>query len=244
MTKWMLIALIIFGFPASFYAGVYSQQNDQNIEKATLNKKGFIPAEDKLDEKHMAIKEVSTSQHKSQPIVRTNLQNTKVKQLEQEITLLKEKIALLQSEPPIEPYESTDKTELTSPSNNFVGELTDQMPESYAKIVSSMGSKYVNAVKEMHAEETDYDWGVNMEQQIADFITMHEQAASVTIDSIMCKSSGCEIRVMEQQDNAYNLIKNDLEDQAWWQFSFTITLISKVDELGTHSYTLARKEKI
>lgn len=251
-----LAVLAVLGFPLSFYAGTHYQKGQQQQELLELSNNSHRPQSGALTTS--ATIDIESENHFSSLDAKSNQDEIvklreSIKGLEAQLAAFKQEAeekepqslaSHVQSDMYDSDEEGNDQVEEEG-STRAHGEvpLTDLMSETYATVVSSLGEKYVDVVKEMHAEEVDYDWGDNMEQQIRDYIVMHDQAPSVTIDSVMCKASGCEIRVIERQEDTYDVIKKDLENQDWWQFAFVITLNTFVTDKGTHSYTLARKEQ-
>lgn len=93
------------------------------------------------------------------------------------------------------------------------------LPEPYSGIAASVGGSLIEYLNKHTLDEIDYEWGPMMEQNITDFVYMHPQSLYVELQLVTCKTSTCEIRVVENNKRAWSLIDDDMSEQSWYKFS-------------------------
>lgn len=92
-------------------------------------------------------------------------------------------------------------------------------PKPYADIIASTGGMMINYLKQHYTDDIDFNWGVTMEQNISDFVLFHQKSLDVELQLITCKSTTCELRVLEKEKYSWNFIADDLRLQEWYEFS-------------------------
>lgn len=95
-----------------------------------------------------------------------------------------------------------------------------------------------------NAEQSD-DWDVLMRGRIEDAIYSNPYGKMLTIESLVCKSGICEVRLYETKYGAWNLVLAEMQLQTWWEFdskhsSGFSTQLNGVDVIG-HYVLIDRK---
>ncbi|MCJ8271606.1 MAG: hypothetical protein MJK04_19670 [Psychrosphaera sp.] len=84
-------------------------------------------------------------------------------------------------------------------------------------------------------------WGDKKEQQIRDFIQTHESSYAVELNTVICKSSSCEISGTITNSAQWDKIYSEMFRQPWWNFSkFGDDTIENKTNGEVYFYKLAR----
>lgn len=70
--------------------------------------------------------------------------------------------------------------------------------------------------KDFVANTQPNDWDVRMQNKITDFIFSSPYAKFLNVESLLCKSGLCEIRLFETKQGAFNMILSEMALQDWW----------------------------
>jgi hypothetical protein len=68
-------------------------------------------------------------------------------------------------------------------------------------------------------EERDFEWAIQMEQRISDFIVTHELAYTVELVTVECKSTSCQIAGYEEEAGTFGDIINKLKEEPWFELN-------------------------
>jgi len=93
------------------------------------------------------------------------------------------------------------------------------LPKPYSDIVASSGGMMIDSLKQHHKDNIDYGWAVMMEQNISDFVYLHQKSLDIELQLVNCKLTTCELRVLEKEKYSWNFIADDLRIQEWYDFS-------------------------
>ena len=116
------------------------------------------------------------------------------------------------------------------------------MPKPFSNLIAgSTGTKAKDFYK-FKEEPVDHDWGFRMEITIKDFVAMHLLSEHVTLESVICKTLTCEMRVFEQKDKSLSYILNDMKLQEWWDFTSSHSSSSTSKKYGQYFYILISKK--
>lgn len=158
-----------------------------------------------------------------------------IKALTERISYLEEKIALVDGQ-------SSDGNSAISDSSNAeltpqqiaelvaqhkqekaltADEVADYLEPPFDVFVIGKSGTIANDYRAFIKEPRETDWAYTMEQQISDFMLMHELSQQIKLDGVVCRQHSCEIRVFELQDNIVNTMLNDMRKQPWWNFRGT-----------------------
>lgn len=117
--------------------------------------------------------------------------------------------------------------------------IEEFLPEPFSSIVLDSPENIKQQFQEIHSESDDYDWALLMEQQIGDFVMLHELSAFLDNFVVKCNAGICELRGFEKQDNAWRKVMMDVEVQPWWQFQNTSSRTTNNEEYGLYFYVMA-----
>ncbi|HEY0921152.1 hypothetical protein [Rheinheimera pacifica] len=164
---------------------------------------------------------------------------------------LKSRVALLEQELALKQQYTTMGFTATNQGQGVASRYPDKLsvisleqakqyvPEAYAELLSVSKGSIVDGFNKLHTESIDYDWAQLMEQRITDYVTFHTNASTVQLQSVLCKSSLCEIRGVELEDWAWNQIWSDMQREEWWQFRVSHAANREDSGIGKIFYTLA-----
>ncbi|MFT4928749.1 MAG: hypothetical protein ACI8WB_004869 [Phenylobacterium sp.] len=117
------------------------------------------------------------------------------------------------------------------------------LPKPFSTLVGGQEGKTAESFNKFTEEPQDYDWGVMMENQIKDYIAGHQLGNYIEVNSIICKTSICEMRIFERQQETWITVLNQMSDQNWWTFVNVSSSSSSSEEFGNHAYVLASKQR-
>lgn len=106
--------------------------------------------------------------------------------------------------------------------NTTTENMNEDVDTAYEALISRAGqesSDLFDIFNEFESQQTDYEWSQNYEQKIREFISLHELSYSVAINTIVCKSSICELSVTIYEPSAWSSLIGDMWGQQWWNFS-------------------------
>jgi hypothetical protein len=104
------------------------------------------------------------------------------------------------------------------------------LPPPFDRFYRPESPSMVKKFNQFVQQPRDEHWALLMENNIRDFITMHELAGEITLDAVNCKTSGCEVRGFERQDKAWSIVYGQLKMQDWWKFTSTSSSSQSNDE--------------
>ncbi|WP_395339416.1 hypothetical protein PN836_014485 [Ningiella sp. W23] len=114
------------------------------------------------------------------------------------------------------------------------------LPEPFASVLARSTGTMVETFKELQTQEEDYDWALMMQQKISDFFITHELSDRVSVQSVICKKSICEIRGFEAQRDIASQVMSAMSAQPWWTFNSTHSSTGDDEEFGRYFYVIAR----
>ncbi len=97
-------------------------------------------------------------------------------------------------------------------------EAQQRLPKPFSNALVGRSGTFVKNYDDFHQETRDYDWALLMENNIKDFITMHEMNADVRLEAVSCKTNTCEIMGFEYKDKIWEFVFAQMRLQDWWQF--------------------------
>lgn len=70
--------------------------------------------------------------------------------------------------------------------------------------------------KDFVANTQPDDWDIRMQNKITDFIFSSPYAKFLNVESLLCKSGLCEIRLFETKQGTFSMILSEMALQDWW----------------------------
>lgn len=116
------------------------------------------------------------------------------------------------------------------------------LPEPFASLMAKQMGRAVDYLKLHQAEEVDTQWAYEVEQNVRDYFSAHENAANLKLSSVSCKTSICEIRGYELEPETVNPIINTMAMQSWWRYGSTYVYQGSSEE-GHYFYLLAKMRR-
>ena len=117
--------------------------------------------------------------------------------------------------------------------------IEEFLPDPFSSIMLDSSDDIKQQFENMNSESDDYDWANLMEQQIGDFVVLHELSAFIDAFVVKCNAGICELRGFEKQDNAWRKVMMDVEVQPWWMFSNTSSRTTNNGDYGLYFYVMA-----
>ncbi|MGJ8693028.1 MAG: hypothetical protein ACSHW0_11170 [Thalassotalea sp.] len=139
--------------------------------------------------------------------------------------------------------EQNDNNNKKQPSSISLEQVEVILQQPFASIIANSTGNLVDQFNQLNAEAVDYDWATNLEQLINDYIVTHELFGDISIQSIMCKSTTCEIRGFTQNIQSPRIIFNSIRINDWWQFNSSHLFNQSSKEFGDFFYVLASIKK-
>lgn len=99
----------------------------------------------------------------------------------------------------------------------------------------------VNGIREFQQQEKDLGWAFSTEQQIKDYFMTHDEAAGVTLISVDCKTSICQMQGYETKPESLKKIMDDLRLEPWWQLSMSTGSSGYPSEKGKFFFKILSK---
>ncbi|MDQ7049932.1 MAG: hypothetical protein Q9M92_10485 [Enterobacterales bacterium] len=235
MTKIKLTLVLIAGLLIGVIIGMRWMPRDnpqsslESFPSTAMNQTAAVVQVPMGLESHSALKQTSVDQGLT---VKTNAEthqaNQKLQQLNQQIKQLQQALAdkekalasaLAENEALMSIVAQID----TKKSEDEVVQLSQAevdkfLPSPFNQaMVGAKGSlaKYFNQYID---EEIDYNWNQEMENNINQFITLHQQSYNLELESVHCKSTTCEVRGFEKAGGAWQIVMVGMMQQDWWQF--------------------------
>lgn len=118
------------------------------------------------------------------------------------------------------------------------------LPSPFAEVVFNSLGALPGAFKDLIAQEQDYQWATLMQQHISDFHLTHQLSNQINLQSVICKTSMCEIRGFQETDKVQNVIMSEMSKQPWWQFNSTYSTSASTKEHGKYFYVLVSNKNI
>lgn len=113
----------------------------------------------------------------------------------------------------------------------------DQFITNAQKADSPLNNIYTQFTNQQKKPE----WADEKEQQIRDFIQTHESAYAIELNTVICKTSSCEISGTILNGPQWERIYNEMFRQPWWRFSkFGLDTIENETNGEVYFYRLAR----
>lgn len=148
-----------------------------------------------------------------------NWYTEKIAQLEDEVSSKSEEIESLhrdvnskKSNEELKEFSSTKFARMT------IEDAEAILPKPYSDLVASTGGIMIEILNEHLKDEVDYDWASDIEQKFNDFIYMHPLSSGMDLQSITCKTSTCELMIIEFEDFTWDRISHDMKKQDWYSF--------------------------
>ncbi|NQZ07807.1 MAG: hypothetical protein HRT35_11655 [Algicola sp.] len=90
-------------------------------------------------------------------------------------------------------------------------------------------------------QQKEPEWADKKERQLRDFIQTHQASYAVELNTVICKSSSCEISGTITNSAQWDKIVSDMYRQPWWSFSkFGLDQIENETNGEVYFYRLAR----
>ncbi len=242
MSNTRIMALCTVCFLIGFFVSSYTQIGlkegiDTTTSKQTGNTLELQNRElrDLAEENSINIQNVassSLSENLTEKISRLNeiivKKELRLADIIEEITL-KEQAALLEVENKIS---EKDKTVSKKEAEKY-------LPKPFSGVLAGNKNKhFMRDFNKLNDEPVDYDWGYRMELHIKDFVIIHQFSEYINLESVVCKTSICEIRGFEAKDKTWNYVMNDMQLQEWWEFTNTSSTNNHSEEFGQYFYVL------
>lgn len=213
----------------------YEEQETQSQTATLSTEQSLELTQIKTNNKLVQDDESQLSQEKisklKEQLVKTEQQSNYLKQQLQQLQQDNLQLQLqLQNIQTYSMQESSDSDNyLADQSSEYVGQdqpakvmskqqLNALLPPEYHQFYSKQYGSMVDKLNQFQQELRDEDWGMLMEQQIMDFIGMHEFSDQIEA-TVACRSKHCIVHGKEYQDNIWQLIYRDMTQQSWWLFT-------------------------
>lgn len=121
-----------------------------------------------------------------------------------------------------------------------VAELKGFIPDDFIDIFKN-STFLASEIREFQQQEEDLDWAFNTEQQIKDYFITHDAAAGVSLISVDCKTSVCQIQGYEKTPESLKKIMDDLQKEPWWQLIPSSSISGYPSEQGKFFFTIFSK---
>jgi hypothetical protein len=108
------------------------------------------------------------------------------------------------------------KAGLDEPTSISKEEVSKILPPPFDGVVANSSPDFIDKFKDLHEEEQDYDWAIQMESKISDFFALHENRDLVELVKVNCKKSQCEIYGHQQDSASLTKLMQDLQSQEWF----------------------------
>jgi hypothetical protein len=115
---------------------------------------------------------------------------------------------------------NTSKTADEPDAQRTIGkeEAQKRLPKPFSNVLVGRSGTFVKTFDDFHEETRDYDWALLMENNIKDFISMHEMNSDVRLEAVICKANACEMMGFEHKDKAWDYVFAQMRLQDWWKF--------------------------
>ncbi|HEX5791790.1 MAG TPA: hypothetical protein VFY01_00845 [Rheinheimera sp.] len=162
-------------------------------------------------------------------------------QLEQQLTRQTAVVEPALTQPEYAPSSATHAKTSVAMHTVSVAEAEAELPQPFAGFIAGFKGTLAERFQKLQQEQIDYDWAPVMEQQIADFISMHPLSADVQLQSVRCKSSLCEIRGFESGEHSWSQISSNMRAEDWWQFYSVHSSAKTSEQFGRFFYMTAER---
>ncbi|MFC4701193.1 hypothetical protein ACFO4O_13555 [Glaciecola siphonariae] len=98
-------------------------------------------------------------------------------------------------------------------------QINENLTAPFNTIVNSAGMAFKEQYGEFLNEEQDFDWAIQLETRISDFIKLHTLSQEIQLSSVQCRASKCEMYGFETSNKPFDTIMRDMKTQDWYQDS-------------------------
>ncbi|TRY30357.1 hypothetical protein [Aliiglaciecola sp. M165] len=95
-------------------------------------------------------------------------------------------------------------------------EIEKSLPAPFTDVIAGADLGIRKNYEEFSNQQRNEEWAIEMETNIRDFFSLHELSINVDLDSVICKSSFCEIRGFEKAPEVFPVIIRELSMQPWY----------------------------
>ncbi|MGJ8682796.1 hypothetical protein [Paraglaciecola sp.] len=208
-----IVLIIIFIFTAGFLTS--------RVFFYPTPVKHDLQSENTSDVLHNIQNELDTSKKQKEITVKDiNRYKDKIAQLENDLSQKYSKIKpLCLDQESKKSDEDLDNSNSERFASMTIKEAEAVLPKPYSDLVASTSGSMIEYLQEHIKDDVDYDWAPDMEQKIKDFIFMHPHSSEVELQSVTCKTSTCELMIVELEDFTWDRIEHDIRKQDWYKFS-------------------------
>lgn len=144
-----------------------------------------------------------------------------------------------------QPAESNSSSAVEKENIITDAEIDAIIPAPFNQQLKGIQGHFREKYKDFANAEQGDDWDVLMKGRIEDAIYSNPYGKMLTIESLVCKSGICEVRLYETKYGAWNLVHAEMQLQTWWEFgsihsSGFSTQLNGVDVIG-HYVLIDRK---
>jgi hypothetical protein len=183
------------------------QKGSTSVELGNIEKEPKLPAK----QEEITVKDV-------------NGYTDKIAQLEDELSIKSMELESLHRD---ENSKKNSEDLIESSSNKYASMTIEAaeaiLPKPYSDMVASTGGMMIELLQKHLKDEFDYNWASNMEQKFTDFIYMHPLSSGIELQSIRCKTSTCELIIVELEGFTWDRISHDMSKQDWYSFDVGAT---------------------
>ena len=119
-------------------------------------------------------------------------------------------------------------------------ELRGFIPEDVIKFFAGNDFQ-ATEIREFQQQEKDLGWAYITEQQIKDYFITHDAAAGVSLLSVKCKTTVCQMQGYETTPESLNKIMDDIKTEPWWQLIPSSSTSGYPSEQGKFFFTILSK---
>jgi len=245
MSQIKVLLLCIVFFIAGYLVSKYIPgEADAKVQPSSVSQNLAVDVES-LDQLESV--QSGTNEENCRPLLMENKEQ--VARLDNEITRLEKTVTskaieqdrALSSFAQKKELNASQANELSSSLEISKEEAESLLPKPFSIFFVGATGARAKKLKEFNAQPVDYDWGYTMETYINGFFAAHYQGVAVNLESVVCKTSACEIRGFETSQNSASIILNDMRGEEWWKFSRTSSSSRDSTEFGSFFYVLLSK---
>ncbi len=114
-------------------------------------------------------------------------------------------------------YDSSPESAAKNYPNEITAEEIDRiLPAPFSDSLKHTHGFLREKYKDFVANTQPNDWDTRMQNKISDFIFSNPYAKFLNVESLLCKSGLCEIRLFETKQGTFSMILSEMALQDWW----------------------------
>ncbi|WP_086933436.1 hypothetical protein [Agarilytica rhodophyticola] len=106
----------------------------------------------------------------------------------------------------------SNKSSLHETKDDIKEDFHDEAAQSFVEIKVKLN--------EFDKQDIDPVWSIKKEEEIKNYLYGHELFYTMKLKSIECKTSSCEVKILEKEQSAWDKFYRDLSRENWWNFRY------------------------